>query len=46
MLGRVRNHIAGMLPHAEVTRTDAGHFLQEEVPSQIAAAILRVAGSS
>lgn len=46
VLGRARNHIAGMLPHAEVTRTDGGHFLQEEVPSQIAAAILRVAGSS
>jgi pimeloyl-ACP methyl ester carboxylesterase len=43
VLGRVRNHIARMLPHAHVTRTDAGHFLQEEVPGEIAAAIRRVA---
>ena len=46
VLGRARNHIAGMLPHAEVTRTDGGHFLPEEVPKEIATAILRVAGSS
>jgi len=35
-----------MLPQADVTRTDGGHFLQEEVPKEIATAILRVAGSS
>jgi haloalkane dehalogenase len=29
-------------PGAPVTETDAGHFLQEEVPTQIAAALLRV----
>ena len=29
-------------PSAPVTETDAGHFLQEEVPAEIAAAILRV----
>lgn len=29
-------------PHARVTKTDAGHFLQEEVPDLIADAILRV----
>lgn len=30
------------LPHAHVTRTDAGHFLQEEVPEALIAAIRRV----
>jgi len=44
VLGRVRNHIARMLPHARVTETAAGHFLQEEVPEAIAAAVLRLAG--
>ena len=29
-------------PGAPVTRTEAGHFLQEEVPAEIAAALLRV----
>jgi len=29
-------------PHARVTETPAGHFLQEEVPDVIAAAVLRV----
>lgn len=29
-------------PNAQVTETDAGHFLQEEVPADIAAAIIRV----
>lgn len=32
-----------LLPHARVTRTQGGHFLQEEVPDEIAAAIRRVA---
>jgi pimeloyl-ACP methyl ester carboxylesterase len=43
ILGRVRNHIARCLPQAHVTRTEAGHFLQEEVPEQIAEAIRKVA---
>jgi cis-3-alkyl-4-acyloxetan-2-one decarboxylase len=43
VLGRVRNWIARLLPQAEVTRTEGGHFLQEEVPEPIAAAIRRVA---
>jgi haloalkane dehalogenase len=42
VLGRVRNHISRMIPHAPVTRTQAGHFLQEEVPHEIAAAVVRV----
>ncbi|MEM1154638.1 MAG: alpha/beta fold hydrolase [Pseudomonadota bacterium] len=29
-------------PNATVTKTEAGHFLQEEVPSEIAMAIMRV----
>lgn len=44
VLGRVRRRIETLLPHAEVTNTEAGHFLQEEVPDEIAAAIRRVAG--
>ena len=29
-------------PDAPVTETEAGHFLQEEVPAEIAAALMRV----
>ncbi len=43
VLGRVRTWIEKLLPQAEVTRTQAGHFLQEEVPHPIADAIRRVA---
>ncbi len=32
----------GLFPGAPVTETEAGHFLQEEVPEDIAAAIMRV----
>lgn len=46
VLGRARSHIERMLPAARVTRTNAGHFLQEEVPDEIAEAILRVLPSS
>jgi haloalkane dehalogenase len=31
-----------MFPAAPVTETEAGHFLQEEVPEAIAAAIMRL----
>ena len=31
-----------MFPNAPVTETEAGHFLQEEVPETIAAAVLRI----
>jgi haloalkane dehalogenase len=42
ILGTVINHLERELPAADVTRTDAGHFLQEEVPGPIADAIRRV----
>ena len=43
VLGRVRRHVEKLLPSAPVTVTRAGHFLQEEVPGEIAAAIVSVA---
>ncbi len=44
VLGRVRSWMERLFPQASVTRTAAGHFLQEEVPEQIAAAVRQVAG--
>ena len=44
VLGGVRTHIERLMPNADVTQTDAGHFLQEEVPDEIAAAICKVMG--
>ena len=44
VLGRVLGHLERLRPDARVTRTDAGHFLQEEVPGPIAAAVRDVAG--
>lgn len=43
VLGRLLGRLERALPRAEVTRTRAGHFLQEEVPREIATAIRRVA---
>ncbi|MDX1630340.1 MAG: alpha/beta fold hydrolase [Thermoanaerobaculia bacterium] len=43
ILGGVRSWIEKLLPEARSTRTDAGHFLQEEVPGAIADAVRRVA---
>jgi haloalkane dehalogenase len=43
VLGRIRTWIEKLLPQAEVTKTQAGHFLQEEVPHPIADAIRGVA---
>ncbi len=43
VLGRALKQMTTLLPQARVTRTDAGHFLQEEVPDVIAGAIRRVA---
>lgn len=45
VLGSVLGWIEKLRPDAEVTRTRAGHFLQEEVPDEIAAAITSVASS-
>ena len=42
ILGRLRRRTERSLPEAEVTATDAGHFLQEEVPREIAAAVRSV----
>jgi pimeloyl-ACP methyl ester carboxylesterase len=42
VLGRVIKHLEKLLPRAAVTRTAAGHFLQEEVPREIAAAVRAV----
>jgi haloalkane dehalogenase len=43
VLGRLLRRVSRALPHAEVTETDAGHFLQEEVPAEIASAIRSLA---
>ena len=42
VLGRLRRRLEQLLPHAKVTSTNAGHFLQEEVPNDIAHAIRHV----
>jgi haloalkane dehalogenase len=43
ILGRALARHARAFPQATVTRTDAGHFLQEEVPAALAEAIVDVA---
>jgi GNAT superfamily N-acetyltransferase len=43
ILGRVKGRVQRALPSAELTTTQAGHFLQEEVPVEIASAVRRVA---
>lgn len=45
VLGRLLRRVSRALPQAEVTVTEAGHFLQEEVPAEIADAIRYVASS-
>ncbi len=44
ILGKGLPVMQGVFPGAPVTETQAGHFLQEEVPEDIAAAIMRVLG--
>jgi cis-3-alkyl-4-acyloxetan-2-one decarboxylase len=39
VLGRLLRRHERLLPDARVTATDAGHFLQEEVPAEVAEAI-------
>jgi len=46
ILGRLRRRIEQLLPHARVTSTNAGHFLQEEVPNDIADAIRYVSAGT
>ncbi len=43
VLGRGRSRIEKLRPDATVTRTNAGHFLQEEVPDVIGDAVRRAA---
>lgn len=42
ILGSALPRMQQNFPNARVTETEAGHFLQEEVPEEIAAALLRV----
>ncbi|MEL6672965.1 MAG: alpha/beta fold hydrolase [Bacteroidota bacterium] len=42
ILKKLLNRTKRMLPHASVRETQAGHFLQEEVPEEIAQAIREV----
>jgi len=42
ILGRAVHGMKKLFPDAPVTETEAGHFLQEEVPEELADAILRV----
>ena len=44
ILGRALNHLVRLRPDATVTKTQAGHFLQEEVPVELAEAIIDIAG--
>ena len=42
ILGRALRRHEEAMPEARVTRTEAGHFLQEEVPEELAAAVRRI----
>lgn len=45
ILGRLITHLERLRPELKVTRTQAGHFLQEEVPDELADAIREVVGT-
>jgi len=42
ILGRLKRRVSRLLPQAPVTSTAAGHFVQEEVPFEVADAVRRV----
>ena len=42
ILGQLLQNMKNNFPNAKVTETSAGHFLQEEVPEEIAEALIRV----
>ena len=44
ILGRALRRMREAFPRATVLETEAGHFLQEEVPGPLAEAIIDVAG--
>ncbi len=44
ILGRSLKRMRQVFPGAPVTETQGGHFIQEEAPEEIAAAIVDVAG--
>lgn len=46
ILGRLLNRMRKALPHAHVTETGAGHFIQEEEPDLIAKAVKAIATKS
>lgn len=46
VLARALGRLSRLLPEAPVTRTAGGHFLQEEVPDAIAAAVRSVAAAA
>jgi haloalkane dehalogenase len=46
VLGRARGRLERLLPGAAVTRTAGGHFLQEEEPAAIAAAVASVSAAA
>lgn len=45
ILGRGLKAMRRLLPAAQVLETTAGHFLQEEVPAEVASAVVAVAGA-
>ena len=46
ILGRLERRTMRVLPQAPLTATEAGHFLQEEVPAEIASAVRDVVSRS